>query len=106
MFANRSLELRWKTPAITLRPRPVRKPTDEGNDIGALPNPRVREDSVSTERRSTRKASGLGGGKGSLGHTGGFISRTTGRVNFPRFCRLCPPQPGRPLGEEPQSSPS
>src|SRR5919201_4571536 len=97
MFAKRSLDLRLKTPAITLRPRPVRKPTDEGNDIGALPNPRVREDSVSTERRSTRKASGLGGGKGSLGHTGGFIAVTTGRFNLRRFCRPCPPGPGRPV---------
>jgi hypothetical protein len=36
-FANRSLELRLSAAGSTLRPRPVRKPAGEGNDIGRLP---------------------------------------------------------------------
>src|SRR6202165_3777628 len=67
-FANRSLELRPITRDSTLRPRPVRKPADEGNDIGRLPNlgparTRLVRSEGPPGNGGTGRREGLGGGR-------------------------------------------
>ena len=89
-FANRSLELRWKSLTLTLRPRPVRKPADEGNDIGELPNLGAGDGFDQYGAKVQLETDGPGGGKGSLGHTGGLSTVTTGRFNFQQVLSALP----------------